>query len=115
MADLPAEVTTNGNADAGGAGLGFNLPFLPDVDTLNRFTAMLRRGDIAFALGLVLILVVLMLPMPTWLLDISIAISLTYSFLVLMVAIFIEKPLEFSSFPTVLLIATLLRLSLNPR
>jgi flagellar biosynthesis protein FlhA len=112
MADLPAEIATNGNADVGGPGLGFNFPF-PDVDTLNRFTAMLRRGDIAFALGLVMILVVLMLPMPTWLLDISIALSLTFAFLVLMVAIFIEKPLEFSSFPTVLLIATLLRLSLN--
>ncbi|MBW7852033.1 MAG: flagellar biosynthesis protein FlhA [Rhodospirillales bacterium] len=78
-----------------------------------RLKAALARGDIAFALGVVIILVVLILPMPTWLLDISLAISITFSVLILMTAIFIEKPLEFSSFPTVLLVATLMRLALN--
>jgi len=59
------------------------------------------------------ILVVLILPMPTWLLDFSLAFSITLSVLILMVALFIHKPLEFSAFPTVLLIATMLRLALN--
>jgi len=71
------------------------------------------RSDIMLALGLVAILVVLLLPMPPWLLDISLSISITFSVLILMTAIFIEKPLQFSSFPTVLLIATILRLALN--
>lgn len=80
---------------------------------LDRLSSTLRRGDVALAIGIVCILVVLVLPMPPWLLDISLAISITFSVLVLMTTLFIAKPLEFSSFPTILLIATILRLSLN--
>ncbi len=72
-----------------------------------------RRGDIALALGVVTILVVLILPLPTWLLDLGLAISITFSVLVLMTALFIETPLDFNTFPTVLLLATMVRLSLN--
>ncbi|MCG8695558.1 MAG: flagellar biosynthesis protein FlhA [Minwuiales bacterium] len=78
-----------------------------------RIGDVLRRGDIGLALGVVAILVVLILPMPGWLLDASLAISFTLSVLVLMTCLFIAKPLEFNSFPTVLLIATMLRLALN--
>ena len=56
---------------------------------------------------------VLILPIPTWLLDFSLAVSITFSVLTLMTVLFIARPLEFSSFPTILLIATMLRLSLN--
>jgi flagellar biosynthesis protein FlhA len=80
---------------------------------LARLSATLRRGEIALALAVVSILTVLILPMPTWLLDVSLAFSITFSVLILMVALFIERPLEFSSFPTVLLMATMLRLALN--
>ena len=80
---------------------------------LGRLKSAMMRGDIAFALGVIAILVVLILPMPTWLLDISLALSITFSVLILMTALFIHRPLEFSSFPTVLLIATLMRLALN--
>ena len=71
------------------------------------------RGDILFAAGIVGILTVLILPMPPWLLDMSLAISITFSVLILMTALFIEKPLELSSFPTILLVSTMIRLSLN--
>ena len=80
---------------------------------LGRLSDLLRQGDIALALGLVFILVVLIMPMPKWLLDIMLAASLTLSVLILLVALFISRPLDFSSFPTVLLVATILRLSLN--
>ncbi|GAB4393685.1 MAG: flagellar biosynthesis protein FlhA [Kiloniellaceae bacterium] len=73
----------------------------------------LKRGDIALALGVVAILVVLILPMPSWMLDLSLAVSMTFSVLILMTVLFITKPLEFNSFPTVLLIATMMRLALN--
>ncbi|HTH98648.1 MAG TPA: flagellar biosynthesis protein FlhA [Stellaceae bacterium] len=73
----------------------------------------IMRGEIAMALGVVAILVVLILPMPRMLLDISLAMSITFSVLILMVVLFIEKPLDFSSFPTILLLSTMLRLSLN--
>ncbi len=82
-------------------------------DGFGQVLKALRRGDVALALGVVCILVVLILPMPSWLLDISLALSITFSVLILMTVLFINRPLEFSSFPTVLLIATMLRLSLN--
>jgi flagellar biosynthesis protein FlhA len=78
-----------------------------------RLINTLRRGDIALAMGVTCILVVLILPMPRWLLDIALALSITLSVLIMMVALFIERPLDFSSFPTVLLIATIMRLALN--
>jgi len=87
---------------AAGGGLSFGK--LPGI---------LGQGDIGLALGVVCILVVLILPMPSWLLDFSLAISITFSVIILMTCLFISKPLDFSSFPTVLLIATMLRLSLN--
>ena len=75
--------------------------------------AMLKRGDIALAIGVMTILVVLILPLPPILLDLALAISIILSVLILMTALFIQTPLEFSAFPTVLLIATMLRLALN--
>ena len=73
----------------------------------------LRRPDIALAMGVVAILTVLILPLPSFLLDLFLAVSITVSVLILMTSLFIREPLDFSSFPTVLLIATMLRLSLN--
>jgi flagellar biosynthesis protein FlhA len=73
----------------------------------------LRRGDIALAMGILTILVVLIVPLPPMVLDLLLAFSIIISVLVLMTSLFIAAPLEFSSFPTVLLIATMLRLSLN--
>ena len=71
------------------------------------------RGDIALAAGVVFILVVLILPMPSWMLDAALALSFSFAVLILMTALFIEKPLDLSSFPMILLIATMIRLSLN--
>ncbi len=79
----------------------------------NLFKFFSERSDISLALAVVCILMVLFLPMPSWLLDFSLAISITFSVMVLMTSLFISRPLEFSSFPTVLLISTMLRLSLN--
>ena len=83
------------------------------TDVRDRVISAVYRGDIALALGVVTILAVLILPMPAWLLDISLAFSITFSVLVLMTALFIDKPLDFNAFPTVLLLATMIRLSLN--
>ncbi len=80
------------------------------VDVLN---AIFRRGEIWLALGLMSILTVLVLPIPAFAVDLGLSISLTFSVIILMTVLFIGKPLDFSSFPTILLISTLLRLSLN--
>ena len=72
-----------------------------------------EHRDVFFALGVVGILVVLFAPLPSWALDVGLTFSLALSVIILMVALWIEKPLNFSSFPTILLIATILRLALN--
>lgn len=66
-------------------------------------------------MGIVLIgiLLVMLIPMPPQLLDILLSASITYSIIILLVAIYVLKPLDFSVFPSVLLTATLLRLALN--
>lgn len=71
------------------------------------------RREVSFAIGIVVILTILFLPIPPALIDIGLALSIATSVLVLMVALWIQKPLDFSAFPTVLLIVTLLRLALN--
>ncbi|MBU0800109.1 MAG: flagellar biosynthesis protein FlhA [Alphaproteobacteria bacterium] len=71
------------------------------------------RGDVILAVGVVCILMFMLVPIPTWLLDMGLSISIMMSVMVLMLALFIRTPLEFSTFPTVLLITTALRLGLN--
>ncbi|MGO9007074.1 MAG: flagellar biosynthesis protein FlhA [Beijerinckiaceae bacterium] len=74
-----------------------------------------RKGvrDIAFAAGIIAILAIFFLPIPPFVLDLGLAVSIAVSVLILMIALWIQRPLDFSSFPTVLLVATLLRLALN--
>src|SRR5688572_4115822 len=98
---------TGNTAPSGGGNFARNFPWAAQL------SRTLRRGEIALAAGLICILTVLILPMPAWLLDVSLAFSITVSVLILMVVLFIQKPLDFSTFPTVLLIVTMLRLSLN--
>lgn len=98
-----SDTSIDGNAAANGAGNG----------SFGGIAAFLKQGDIALALGVIVILVMLILPMPSYLLDFFLAISIIFSVLVLMTSLFIHAPLEFSSFPTVLLLATMLRLALN--
>ena len=102
MSDAAPDQSTDASRtpDAGG-GAPFEIP------------DFLKRGDIALALGIIAILVILLLPMPTWLLDFSLAISITFSVVILMTVLFIRNPLELNTFPTILLIATMLRLALN--
>ena len=85
--------------------------------TLGQFQQRFGRfgpgTDVGLALAVVALLSVLILPLPTLVLDLGLALSVTMAVLVLMVAIFLAKPLDFTSFPTLLLLTTLLRLSLN--
>ncbi len=81
--------------------------------TLNDLPRLLMRGEIALAAGVLGILCIMLVPLPPVLLDLLLAVSITFSILVLMTALLIKKPVEFTSFPSVLLLATLLRLALN--
>src|ERR1700691_5324530 len=71
------------------------------------------RGEVALAVGIVGIIVLLILPIPAFLLDMLLAMSITSAVLILMTSLMIKKPLEFTAFPTVLLVTTLFRLGLN--
>ena len=76
-----------------------------------KLLANARQGALPFAILLLVVLMVV--PIPAFLLDIFFIMNITISLAVLMVALNAEKPLDFSSFPTVLLFATLFRLGLN--
>ncbi len=80
---------------------------------LSTFQRLGASRDIALAIGVVAIIAMLILPMPAWMLDMGLALSITLSIMILMTSLFIEKPLQLSAFPTILLISTMLRLGLN--
>ncbi|WP_114965494.1 flagellar biosynthesis protein FlhA [Alkalilacustris brevis] len=75
--------------------------------------AALFRPTILLALALMAVIVMMILPIPAWLLDIALAASFALAILIFTVTLFIERPLDFSIFPTVLLASLMLRLSLN--
>ena len=73
----------------------------------------LSRPTALLAIGLMLVILVMVLPVPAWVMDIGLTISFAFAILIFTTSIFIEKPLDFSSFPSVLLASLILRLSLN--
>ena len=75
--------------------------------------ATLFRPTILLALALMGVILMMVLPVPAWVLDIGLALSFALAILMLTVTLFIERPLEFSAFPTILLASLMLRLSLN--
>lgn len=75
--------------------------------------ASLYNPTALFALALMTVIVMMILPVPSWVLDIGLTASFAFAILIFMLTLFIEKPLDFSSFPAVLLASLLLRLSLN--
>jgi flagellar biosynthesis protein FlhA len=73
----------------------------------------LRSGSVLLAVGMFLILAVMMVPVPTGLLDLIITFNIAFALTVLLVTLYTREPLEFSVFPSLLLVLTLLRLALN--
>jgi flagellar biosynthesis protein FlhA len=86
---------------------------IQDVSSGKAATVPNSGRDVGFAVGIIGILSILFLPIPAFAIDLGLAFSISLSVLILMVSLWIQKPLEFSSFPTILLVATMLRLSLN--
>lgn len=73
----------------------------------------LKNPTVLLAMGLMVIIIMMVLPVPSWVLDAGLTVSFAFAILIFTMTLFIEKPLDFSSFPSVLLAALLLRLSLN--
>jgi flagellar biosynthesis protein FlhA len=74
---------------------------------------VLAGGELVIPLTFVVVVIVMIIPLPTVLLDLLLTINIAVSLIILLVAMYTLKPLEFSTFPSVLLVTTLLRLSLN--
>ncbi|MBL9051739.1 MAG: flagellar biosynthesis protein FlhA [Tabrizicola sp.] len=75
--------------------------------------SVIFRPTILLALGLMAVILMMILPLPAWMLDIGLAVSFALAILMLTVTLFIDRPLDFSAFPTILLASLLLRLALN--
>ena len=75
--------------------------------------AALAGGELAVPLGLIGIVVIMVVPLPSMLIDLLLAVSISLALLILMVSMYTRDPLQFSTFPSVLLVVTLFRLSLN--
>jgi flagellar biosynthesis protein FlhA len=82
------------------------LPILQEKSGLN-------QSDLLTAVGVIGILLLMILPLPTILLDILLSLSITFSLVILLTSLYIKTPLEFSTYPALLLLTTLFRLSLN--
>jgi flagellar biosynthesis protein FlhA len=80
---------------------------------MNFLTLIKQRGDIIVAIAVVTILGVMILPIPPFALDMFLSFSIALSIVIIITSVYIKKPLDFSVFPSLLLIATLYRLSLN--
>ncbi|WP_319759165.1 flagellar biosynthesis protein FlhA [Maridesulfovibrio sp.] len=72
-----------------------------------------KQGDILLAGGVVVILFVMLIPLPTMFIDFMLSVSISLGLVILITSMFLQSPLEFSIFPTLLLVTTLLRLALN--
>ena len=80
---------------------------------LGKLKALTNNSDLSVAVGLLLILSVMIVPIPPMLLDLLLALTLSLAIMILLVSVYSKKPLDFSTFPSVLLVMTLFRLSLN--
>ncbi len=84
------------------------------LDKLQRALIFLSgRTDLIVAILMLVAIAMIIIPLPTWLVDVLIAVNIMLSMLVLLVVFYIEKPVEFSSFPSVILILTLFRLAIT--
>jgi flagellar biosynthesis protein FlhA len=88
-------------------------PSLSGLPTFRQARNAVLQGEVALALGVIGIVLLLVLPVPAVIIDLLLALSLTAAVLILMTSLLIRKPLEFTAFPTVLLVTTLFRLGLD--
>lgn len=80
---------------------------------LGKLSFLLKNNDVILAVGLVTIVAMMVLPIPPELLDFLLTINISFSIVILLICLYTKEPLDYSTFPTILLIATLFRLGLN--
>ena len=80
---------------------------------LRKIAQMLKNNDVVLAIGLVVIVAMMILPLPAVILDLLLTVNISLSVIILLVCLYTKEPLDYSSFPTILLVSTLFRLGLN--
>lgn len=80
---------------------------------LSKLAFLLKNNDVILAIGLVTIIAMMVLPIPPTILDFLLTINIAFSIIIMLVCLYTKEPLDYSTFPTILLIATLFRLGLN--
>jgi len=89
-------------------------PNINQTITQNRVLGLFTRNpDLILAAGVLVIMALLLIPLPPFMLDVLLAVNISISVLILLISLYLRTPLEFSSFPTILLLTTLFRLGLN--
>ena len=84
------------------------------ISSLHRgLNAVGKRQDLVVVILLVTAILMMILPLPTWLVDVLIAVNLAGAVLLLMMGLYLKRPLEFSTLPSVILIITIFRLALS--
>ena len=86
---------------------------MANFGSLKDSLTVVKYGDIPFAVAVIAIVAVMIIPLPTFLLDLALSFNIAFSLVLLLTAIYVIKPLELSVFPSLMLLVTLLRLSLN--
>ncbi|RKY36051.1 MAG: flagellar biosynthesis protein FlhA [Candidatus Omnitrophota bacterium] len=86
---------------------------MADFDKADALAGLVKRGDVVLAGSIIAILIIMIVPLPFIILDFLMALNLALSLVIILLVVYLVKPLEFSSFPTLLLIVTLFRLSIN--
>ncbi len=84
-----------------------------DLTKLKAILALLGKAELGAPLVIIMVLSMLILPLPAFILDLLFTFNIAFSLIILLVVVYTLKPLEFASFPTVILLATILRLALN--
>ena len=82
-------------------------------DIFKKMKIFTQGPDVLAAVGILMILVVMIVPIHPFILDLLLALSLAFSVMIMLVALYTKRPLDFSTFPSVLLISTLFRLALK--
>lgn len=83
------------------------------TNTAGRFAFLTRNSDVMMGLAVMSVLVVMVIPIPAMMLDLFLTFNITFAIVILLVGMYVLRPLDFSAFPSILLLATLFRLALN--
>ena len=85
----------------------------PTLQNNGLIRLLTNNSDVLLSIAMIVILALMIIPLPTWMLDLLLTVNISAAVVILMIALYVLRPLDLSVFPGLLLIMTLFRLSLN--